>query len=78
MRKVALYNILIDFGIPMNLVRLIKLYLSETSSRVRVGIQLSDTFPIKKCLTQGDSIMSLLLNSALEYAIRKVKVNQDG
>jgi len=75
---VALYNILIDFGIPMNLVRLIKLYLSETSSRVRVGIHLSDMFPIKNCLIQGDSITPLLLSFALEYAIRRVKVNQDG
>jgi hypothetical protein len=77
-RKVALYNIFVDFGIPMNLVRLIKLYLNETSSRVRVGIHLSDIFPIKNFLIQGDAITPLLLNFALEYAIRKVKVNQDG
>jgi hypothetical protein len=54
-------NILIDFGIPMNLVRLIKLYLNETSSRVCVGIHLSDRFSIKNCLMQGDSITPLLL-----------------
>jgi len=30
----ALNNILIEFGIPMKLVRLIKLYLNETYSRV--------------------------------------------
>jgi len=75
---VALYNILIDFGIPINLVGIIKLYLNETSSRLRVGLHLSDRFPIKNCLIQGDSITPLLSNFALEYAIRKVKVNQDG
>ena len=31
------YNILIEFGIPMKLVRLIKMCLSETYSRVQVG-----------------------------------------
>jgi len=33
----ALYNILIEFGIPKKPVRLIKICLTETSSRVRVG-----------------------------------------
>ena len=46
MREV-LFNIVIEFGIPMNLVRLIKMCLRETYSRVRVGKYLSDMFPIK-------------------------------
>jgi len=37
-----LYNILIEFGIPMKLVRLIKICLTEMYSRVRVGKNLSD------------------------------------
>jgi hypothetical protein len=36
-RREVLYNILIDFGIPLKLVRLIKMCLNETCSRVRVG-----------------------------------------
>ena len=43
-----LYNILIEFGIPMNLARLIIMRLNETYSRVRVGKNLSNTFPISK------------------------------
>jgi hypothetical protein len=35
-------------------------------------------FPIKNDLKQGDSLMPLLFNSPLEYAIRRVEVNQDG
>jgi len=35
-------------------------------------------FPIKNDLKQGDSLMPLLCNSALEYAIWRVQINQDG
>ena len=36
-RREVLYNILIAFGIPMKLVRLIKLCLTKTYSRFQVG-----------------------------------------
>jgi len=62
----------------MKLVGLIKMCLNETYSRVRVGKHLSDTFPIKNALKQGDALSPLLLNFALEYAIRMVQVKQYG
>jgi hypothetical protein len=33
---------------------------------------LSDEFPIQNGLKQGDALLSLLFNFALEYAIRKI------
>jgi hypothetical protein len=65
-----------SFGIPMKLVRLIKMCLNETYSKVRVGKHLSDKFPIQNCLKQGDVLSPILFNFALEYAIGKVQENQ--
>ena len=77
-RRVVLYNILIEFSIPMKLVRIIKVCLTETYSRVRVGKKLSHMFPIRNGLKQGDALSPLLFNFALEYGIKRVQVNQLG
>jgi len=77
-RREILYNTLIEFGIRKKLVSLIKMCLTETYSRVRVGKNLSDMFPIRNGLKQGDAQSPLLFNFALEYSIGRVQVNQDG
>ena len=77
-RREVLYDILIEFGILMILVRLIKIGLNETYGRVRGDKNLSGLFSIKNGFRQGDAISSLLFNYSLEYAIIQVQVNQDG
>jgi hypothetical protein len=69
----ALYNIRIEFGITRKLVGLLKMCLNETYSRVCIGKNLSDKFTIQNSLKQGDALSPLLLNYALEYAIRRVQ-----
>ena len=60
-RRAFLYNIVIEFGVPRKLVRLIKMCLTETYSRVRVGKNLSDRFPTRNGLKQGDALSPCFL-----------------
>ena len=77
-RREVLYNILIEFDIPMKVVRLIKMCLNETYSRDRAGKNLSNIFSVRNGLKQGDDLKPLLFNFTLEYAIRRFQVNQNG
>ena len=49
-----------------NLLRLITMGLTETYSRVQVGKNVSDRFPIRNGLKQGDAQSPMLFNFALE------------
>jgi hypothetical protein len=54
-RREVLYNILIDFGVPTKLDRLIAMCLSGTCSKVRIGKHLPDSFPMQNGLKQRDA-----------------------
>ena len=43
-----------------------------------MGKNLSEMFPIRNGLKQGDALSPLLFNFALECAIKRVHVNRDG
>ena len=45
--------------------------LTETCCRVRVSKNVSDRFPIRNGLKQGDALTPMIFNFALEYAITK-------
>jgi hypothetical protein len=54
-----LYNIPTDFGVPMKLVRLIKICLNEMYGKVHIGKHLFDNFPIKNGPIQGEALLLL-------------------
>jgi hypothetical protein len=58
-RREVLYSILIEFGVPMKLARLIKMCSNETYSKVLIGEHLSDNFPIQNGLKQRGNIWTV-------------------
>jgi hypothetical protein len=56
------YNILVDFGILLKLIKLIKMCLNETYSRAWIGRRLSYRFLLKNGLKQGDALSPLLFS----------------
>ena len=77
-RREVLYNILIEIGIPMKLVRLIKMCLTETYSRIQVGQHLPDMFLIENGFKEEDALSPLFFIFALGYALKMVQTNQYG
>ena len=76
-RRDFLYNILIVFGIPMKLVRLLK-NASDWNIHQSLEKQPFDIFAVRNGLKQVVALSPLFFNFVLLYAIRRVKVNQDG
>jgi hypothetical protein len=73
----VLNSILMEFVIPMKLVRLVKKQLQETYSKIREGKYFSDAFAIQKGLEKGKALYSLLFSFALGYATGNVQGNQE-
>jgi hypothetical protein len=59
-RRQILYNSLIEFGISIKLLTVIKISLNEPYSNVHIDINLFDAFPIQNNLKQSDALSPLL------------------
>ena len=72
--RAELVEIMKEFGIPMKLVRLVKMTLANTNSKVKIQRELSLGFETIG-LRQGDSLSILLFNLCMEKIIRKFGIN---
>jgi hypothetical protein len=51
-------------------------YINETYSKDSIGKHLSESFPVQNGLKEGDALLPLLFNFALEYDIMQVQETQ--
>jgi hypothetical protein len=56
----SLYNILIEFGVPMKLVSFIKMCLKQIYSKVCTCNNLSHSYPCQNVIKQGYALSPLL------------------
>jgi sorting nexin-29 len=64
-----LEEIMKEFGIPIKLVRLIKMTIENTNSKVKIQGKLTPSFETMIGLRQGDSLSTLLFNLCMEKII---------
>jgi Reverse transcriptase (RNA-dependent DNA polymerase) len=74
----ALWRILRKIGMPDQLVTLLENWYAHRSLAVKVGKEVSHSFPLSKGLTQGDVLSPLLWNSFFESLLRMLEARVDG
>jgi hypothetical protein len=62
---------------PVKLIRQIKMFLSETCSKVHIGKYLCVAFHVQNGLKQGNTLSALPFSVALELAVRKDQENKE-
>jgi hypothetical protein len=72
-RREVLYNILIEFGVPMNPVRLIKMCLNGTCSKVGIGKHLAETTVTNRILIQEEINRRLYSGNACYRSVQNLR-----
>jgi sorting nexin-29 len=76
--RAKLYRAMEEFNIPIKLINLVKLTMSNVECRVRIQEDLSEPLKTLNGLRQGDALACMLFNMALEKAIRDAGVQTTG
>jgi sorting nexin-29 len=75
--RTELVEIMKEFGIPMKLVRLVKMTIANMKSKIKIQGKLSPSFETMTGLRQGDLLSILLFNLCMEKIIN-VRMNPGG
>lgn len=67
-----------SFGIPEELIELVKMTTEQSKCKVKINGELSESFNIKTGVRQGDGLSPTLFNIALEEALQKVNKANGG
>jgi len=76
--RAELVEIMKEFGTPMKLVRLVRMTLTNTNTKVKIQGKLSPSLETTIGLQQGDLLSTLLFNLCMEEIIRNVRINPSG
>jgi len=68
------YEILNEFGIPNELVNLIKVTFQGSNVKVKIPGQLTEAFDMDRGLGQSDAVSTILFNVVLEKLIRNIEL----
>ena len=74
----SLWTIMEDFGFHKKLIRMTKVCVCGSKSRVKLGGNISQPFEIRTGLRRGDTLSPLLFNLVLEKVMTGVKRNDAG
>lgn len=66
------------FGIPLEMIELIKLTVQDSKCKVKVNGQVSSSFKVNTGVRQGDGLSPTLFNIALEETLQKVNNSNGG
>jgi sorting nexin-29 len=67
-----------DLDIPVKLIRMVEVTMTDVKSSIRVGGYLSEPITVRNGLRQGDTLACLLFNIALEKVIREAGIQTRG
>lgn len=63
---------LLKFGIPEKMAKLIETCTTNSKCRIRYKQQMSEEFNVENRLRQDDALSPIIFNIALEYVVRTV------
>ena len=74
----AVHEIMTELGIPAKLTRLCMMTMSNTTSSVKVGAEISEPFDTLRGFRQGDPLSCNLFNLIMEAVIRRAGAERSG